>query len=70
MIDIKKEMTIKVDHPVPYLVDLVGKLVKERDKAVALCVGLRADLNSEYGRSGNCSEAWEWVVEQIDKGEK
>lgn len=31
MIDIKKEMEKRVDHPVPYLVDLVGRLVKERD---------------------------------------
>ena len=29
MIDITKEMRKRVDHPVPYLVDLVGRLVKE-----------------------------------------
>lgn len=67
MIDIKKEMTTKVDHPVPYLVDLVGRLVVERDKAVDLAVQQSIRFAAEFdGLTIAESQARRWVVSTID----
>jgi len=65
MIDIKKEMTIKVDHPVPYLVDLVGRLVKERDKAISVCVDIYFKFEEKQGGELSKSDIREWVEGQI-----
>ena len=68
MIDIAKEMTKKVDHPVPYLVDLVGRLVKERDKAIDLAVQQSIRFAAEFdGLDIAESQARRWVLSMMDK---
>ena len=67
MIDIKKEMRTKVDHPIPYLVDLIGRLVIERDKAVDLAVQQSIRFAGEFdGLDIAESQARKWVVTTID----
>jgi hypothetical protein len=71
MIDIKNEMAKKVDHPVPYLVDLVGRLVKERDFLLDLCVQQSIRFAGEF----DCinlgeGQAKRWVIEQLDTLDK
>jgi hypothetical protein len=68
MIDIKKEMTKKVDHPVPYLVDLVGRLVAERDKLFDIAVYQSIRYAGEFDEIDLAEErAREWVLKQMDK---
>ena len=67
MIDIAKEMKKRVDHPVPYLVDLVGRLVEERDKAIDLAVEQSIRFAGEFDCINLAeSEARKWVTKQID----
>ena len=67
MIDIIKEMRKKVDHPVPYLVSLVGKLVEERDKAIDLCVQQSIRFAAEFDSLDIAeSQARRWVISTID----
>ena len=67
MIDITKEMRKRVDHPVPYLVDLVGRLVKERDKAIDLCVQQSIRFAAEFDSLDIAeSQARRWVISTID----
>jgi hypothetical protein len=65
MIDIKKEMEKTVDHPIPYLIDLIGRLVKERDKALDLCVKTLYSFEEKEGGEISKSEFREWVEGQI-----
>ena len=67
MIDITKEMRKRVDHPVPYLVSLVGKLVEERDKAIDLCVQQSIRFAAEFDSLDIAeSQARRWVISTID----
>ena len=67
MIDITKEMRKRVDHPVPYLVDLVGRLVQERDKAIDLCVQQSIRFAAEFDSLDIAeSQARRWVISTID----
>lgn len=65
MIDIKKEMEKTVDHPIPYLIDLIGRLVKERDKAITLFVEEMYRLEEKEGGEISKPEFREWVEGQI-----
>ena len=66
MIDIKNEMAERVDHPAPYLVDLVGRLVKERDFLVDLFVSVLNQVEAKEGGDQTSADLRKWVINQME----
>jgi hypothetical protein len=68
VIELKNEHAKRVDHPIPYLVDLVGRLIAERDQAIALCIFILNQIEAKEGGDQTEADIKKWVIDQI--GEK